>query len=229
MKRIGLIGGLSWHSTAEYYRLINEEVNKRLGGDHSADLIIVSLDFESVLIHGRQGHWDEATKPLIHAAKQLEKAGADFFLLCSNAIHKLVPLLMPATNLPLLHIADAVGKAIQKQGLKTVGLLGTKVTMEEDFYSIYLQKQGITTLTPLEKDRNRIHELIFAEFIKGIFTDTARIEHENIMHDLKNKGAEGIILGCTEIPLLFANKECELPLFDTLKIHALAAVDKALI
>lgn len=228
MKRIGMLGGMSWHSTVEYYQIINEEINRRLGKQHSAELILISLDFESILIPWQLNNWDEAIKPLINAIKQLEKAEADFFLLCSNAIHKFATTLAASTQIPMLHIATAVGKEMQKKGLKKVGLLGTKITMEVEFYQKYLNEQGIVTLIPKKSDQHIIDRLIFDELTKGIFTDQARIEFERLMREMKNNGAMGIILGCTEIPLLFSERQFEIPLFDSLKLHAMAAVDEAL-
>lgn len=228
MQRIGLIGGMSWHSTAEYYRLINEEVNRRLGGQHSAEVIIASIDFQKLLEPWQRQDWNTACRFLIDEIKRLEDAGADFFLICSNAVHKVADILQDSTQLPLLHIADSVGTEIQKRGLKSVGLLGTKVTMEEDFYSKRLSNLKITTLIPSEPQRDQINTLIFSELVQGQFTQAALAKHKEIMCELKEAGAEGVILACTEIPILFSNEVFEIPLFDTVKLHSLAAVECAL-
>ena len=230
LKRIGIIGGLSWHSTAEYYHFINEEVNRRLGKQHSAELVVISLDFEPIINPWQEKRWDEALQPIIGAVKQLEKIGVDFFLISSNAVHKFAKEIMASTQLPMLHIVTPLIKEIKKYNLETVGLLGTNITMKSQFYSEILKKKGISVLIPQELDRYTIDKLLFDELVKGIFTDGTRAKFEDIVHDLKNKGAEGIILGCTEIPLLFSETKFkfDMPFFDTLKLHAFSAVENAL-
>lgn len=228
MKQIGLIGGMSWHSTAMYYQYINEEVNRRLGGQHSADIILKSLDFESLVIPWHQEKWEEALKPLFMSVKQLEAAGADFFLVCSNAVHKFSDKLSAETNIPMLHIGKVVSQKIQEAHLKTVGLLGTRVTMESDFYSQPLDKRGIKMLLPTSSDQLMIDELIFTELTKGKFTDSTRDQFESVIDQMKKSGAEGIILGCTELPILLSKTQNNIPLFDTTKLHSFAAVAQAL-
>ena len=219
---------MSWHSTAMYYQYINEEISRRLGRQHSADIVLKSLDFESVLIPWQQGNWEAALKLIIMSLKEIEAAGADFFLLCSNAVHKLADKLSHAANIPMLHIGEVVSNELYQNRLKAVGLLGTQVTMESNFYHQYLEKKGIKIVLPSESDRSIVDELVFTELIKGKFTDNTRIQFEKIIDEMHNNGAKGIILGCTELPLLFSKKQYKIPMFDTLKLHAFAAVDEAL-
>lgn len=229
MKTIGLIGGLSWESSKEYYRIINETMNERLGGLHSAKCILYSLDFaESREIQQTKG-WDELTKILIDAAKRLEAAGADIVLVCTNTMHKLVPEIQREINVPILHIADATAEKVRGKGLKKVGLLGTKMTMEEDFYKGRIrEKFGIDVLVPDKDDRDFIETVIFDELCVGKMNASSKKRFKQIIGKLVENGAEGIILGCTEIPLLIKQEDGNVPIFDSAEIHAKAAVEFAL-
>jgi aspartate racemase len=229
MKTIGLIGGLSWESSKEYYRIINETVNERLGGLHSAKCILYSLDFaESREIQQTKG-WDELTKILIDAAKRLEAAGADIVLVCTNTMHKVVPKIQREIHVPILHIADATGEKVLEKGLKKVGLLGTKMTMEEDFYKGRIgERFGIDVLVPDKDERDFIERVIFDELCVGKMNASSKKRFKEIIGKLDENGAEGIILGCTEIPLLIKQEEVNVPVFDTTEIHAKGAVEFAL-
>ena len=229
MKTIGLIGGMSWESSAEYYRLINQQVKARLGGLHSAKILMFSLDFAEIEKLQSQGKWDQAGEILIRAAQGLEKGGADFLLLCTNTMHKLAGDIQQNISLPLLHIADATGLEIKKTTIKKIGLLGTKFTMEQDFYKGRLKDQfGFEVLIPDAPDRQMVHDIIYRELCLGTIQSASKEKYKKIIDRLVAKGAEGVILGCTEISLLINQKDSLVPLFDTTKIHAAAAVDKAL-
>ncbi|MBL0338778.1 MAG: aspartate/glutamate racemase family protein [Rhodospirillaceae bacterium] len=229
MKTIGLIGGMSWESSAEYYRLINQQVKARLGGLHSAKILMFSLDFAEIEKLQSQGQWDQAGEILIDAAQRLEKGGADFLLLCTNTMHKLAGDIQQNISLPLLHIADATGLEIKKTTIKKIGLLGTKFTMEQDFYKGRLKDQfGFEVLIPDAADRQMVHDVIYRELCLGTIQSASKEKYKKIIHNLVNRGVEGVILGCTEISLLINQKDSSVPLFDTTKIHAAAAVDKAL-
>jgi aspartate racemase len=229
MKTIGLIGGMSWESTLEYYRIINEEVKARLGGFHSGKILLDSVDFAEVEECQHQGRWDDALKILIGAGRSLAAGGAAFALLCTNTMHKLYNELQESVPIPLLHIADAAGSAIQKRGLQRVGLLGTKFTMEEDFLKSRLRRQyGLEILIPGETERDAIHRILYRELCLGEIKDASREEFRKIIDRLESRGAGGVILGCTEIPLLVKQEEYDIPLFDTTALHARAAVDYAL-
>ena len=229
MKTIGLIGGMSWESSAEYYRLINQQVKARLGGLHSAKILMFSLDFAEIEKLQSQGQWDQAGEILIDAAQRLEKGGADFLLLCTNTMHKLAGDIQQNISLPLLHIADATGLEIKKTTIKKIGLLGTKFTMEQDFYKGRLKDQfGFEVLIPDAPDRQMVHDIIYRELCLGTIQSASKEKYKKIIHNLVNRGVEGVILGCTEISLLINQKDSSVPLFDTTKIHAAAAVDKAL-
>lgn len=229
MKTIGLIGGMSWESSAEYYRLINQQVKARLGGLHSAKILMFSLDFAEIEKLQSQGKWDQAGEILIDAAQRLEKGGADFLLLCTNTMHKLAGDIQKNISIPLLHIADATGLEIKKTTIKKIGLLGTKFTMEQDFYKGRLRdKFGFEVLIPDAADRQMVHDVIYHELCLGIIQPHSKEKYKKIIHNLVNRGVEGVILGCTEISLLINQKDSLVPLFDTTKIHAAAAVDKAL-
>ena len=225
MKTIGLIGGMSWESSAEYYRIINETVKEKLGGLHSAKCIMYSVDFEEVEKLQHEGKWKEATELMIDAAKRIERAGADFVLICTNTMHKMADDVQSSINIPLLHIVDATAEKIISKGLKKVGLLGTKFTMEEDFYKERLRKFGLEIVIPEEEEREIIHTIIFKELCLGEIKESSRKKFKDIIENLISKGAEGIILGCTEIPLLIREKDCSVPVFDTTRIHAQAAVE----
>jgi aspartate racemase len=228
MKTIGLIGGLSWESTAEYYRYINTRVQEELGGLHSAKCMMHSFDFEEIAALQRAGEWKKATEVMIQAAVTLEKAGADVLVICTNTMHKMAPEVQDAVSIPLIHIADATAKSIQKQGLTKVGLLGTKFTMEQDFYKDRLMKYGISTIIPEEDDRTVIHDVIFGELCQGICSQVSKEKYLQIIEKLLAQGAEGIVLGCTEIPLLIKQQDCQVPVFDTTYIHATEAASFAL-
>ncbi len=229
MKTIGLIGGMSWESSAEYYRLINQQVKARLGGLHSAKILMFSLDFAEIEKLQSQGQWDQAGEILIDAAQRLEKGGADFLLLCTNTMHKLAGDIQQNISLPLLHIADATAQEIKKTTIKKIGLLGTKFTMEQDFYKGRLKDQfGFEVLIPDAPDRQMVHDIIYRELCLGTIQSASKEKYKKIIHNLVNRGVEGVILGCTEISLLINQKDSSVPLFDTTKIHAAAAVDKAL-
>jgi len=229
MKTIGLIGGMSWQSSMEYYRIINEAVRDRLGDHHSAKIIMYSLDFAEIEPLQHQGRWEEATKLMIAAVRQVENGGADFLILCTNTMHKMAANVQKHINIPLLHIADATAQRIKAQRLRKIGLLGTRFTMEEDFYkSRLIKKHGLDVIIPNEQEREIVHRVIYEELCLGEIKPSSRAQYIRIMDNLVGNGAEGIILGCTEIGLLVGEKEGQVPLFDTTKIHALAAVEYAL-
>jgi aspartate racemase len=228
MKTIGLIGGMSWESSAEYYRLINETVKTQFGGLHSAKCLMYSVDFAEIEVLQHQGKWDQAAELMIDAAQRVERGGADFLLICTNTMHKLADTVQTHIRIPLLHIADATATKIQERGVKTVGLLGTKFTMEENFYKGRLsEKYGLNVLIPDGDERDTIHRVIYEELCCGVINQTSKDMYVSIMNHLVTRGAEGIILGCTEIPLLIQDHDSQVPLFDTTRIHAEAAVEYA--
>ena len=228
MKTIGLIGGLSWHSSAEYYRIINESIQARLGGGHSARCVMVSVDYEEIDILERQNRWDETVPIITAAARSVERAGADFLVICSNTSHKLADHVRAVVSIPLLHIADATANAIRARGLTRVGLLGTRFTMEEDFVKGRMIVQGLDITIPAAADRDVINNVIYDELCVGQFRAESRAQYITIMERLVSAGAQGIILGCTEIGLLVHPDDCAVPLFDTARIHAEAAAEYAL-
>jgi len=229
MKTIGLIGGMSWESTAEYYHIINEAVKGKLGGSHSAKIVMYSVDFEEVRKCHLEENWSEATNLMIDAARKVERGGADFVLICTNTMHKMAEEVQANINIPLLHIVDATAKKIIPFGFKKLGLLGSTFTMEEDFYKGRLaEKYGLSVVIPDEADRQVIDNLIFNELCLGEIKDSSREQLKLIMKNLADNGAQGIILGCTELPLLVKQEDCPVPLFDTTTIHAEAAVEYAL-
>jgi aspartate racemase len=229
MKTIGLLGGMSWESSSEYYRILNESVKARLGGFHSADCLMLSVDFDEVETLQHQNDWDALTEMMIDAAQRIEAGGAELLVICTNTMHKMAPEMQAAIQIPLLHIADAAGEAITAQGLHSVGLLGTKFTMEGDFYRKRLnEKFGLTVLIPEEADRETVHNTIYGELVKGEINPASRQAFVEIIKGLESKGAKGVILGCTEIPLLVKQADVPIPIFDTTRIHAEAAVDWAL-
>lgn len=229
MKTIGLIGGMSWESSAEYYRFMNEGVKARLGGLHSAQCVMWSVDFASIEAMQQEGRWADAGHALADAALRLERAGADALVLCTNTMHKVAPAIEAATRMPLLHIADPTAQAILARGLKTVGLLGTRFTMEQDFYRGRLEQQfGLNVIVPDEADRMTVHRIIYDELCLGDIRESSKRAYIDVIHRLENAGAQAIILGCTEIGLLIKDGDVDLPLFDTTRLHAEAAVQWAI-
>ena len=229
MKTIGLIGGMSWESSIEYYRIINETTRDKLGGLHSAKSVMYTVDFAEIETLQHQNRWADAAQILIAAAQSLERAGADFLVLCTNTMHKLAPDIEANVSIPLLHIADATAQKIQAAGLKTIGLLGTRFTMEQDFYKGRLAERfGLNVLVPGAEARAVVHEVIYEELCLGITRAESKARFVEIIAQLVEAGAEGIISGCTEIELLIQQADCPVPLFATTQIHAEAAVDYAL-
>ena len=229
MKTIGLIGGMSWESTIPYYRLINESVKQRMGGLHSARIILYSVDFHDIERRQRDGDWQGAGALLAGAARALETAGADFLVLCTNTMHKVAPAIEAAVRIPLLHIADPTAHAIQQAGYSCVGLLGTRFTMEQDFYRGRLREQhGLTVLLPSPEARGQVHRVIYDELCMGKVVAQSRQLYRHVMADLAARGAHAIILGCTEISLLVDASDAVLPLFDTTGLHARAAAELAM-
>ena len=229
MKTIGLIGGMSWESTLEYYRIINEAVKEKLGGFHSAEMVLYSVDFAEVEAFQHRGEWDRAAVLLTEAARRVEAAGADFALLATNTMHRVFDEIRKGIRIPLLHIADVTGREIQARGLKRIGLLGTRFTMEQEFYKGKLARDfGIDVLIPDEAERRAIHGILYDELCLGAVKDASREVFRKIIGGLESRGAQGIVLGCTEIPLIVKQKDYALPLFDTTDLHARAAVDLAL-
>ena len=229
MKVIGLIGGMSWNSTREYYRLINEGVSRRLGGLHSARLVLYSLDFEEIERAQREDNWDNAAHILAEAGMALERAGATFLVICTNTMHKVADLVAERTGLSLLHIVDVAGSAITEHGLHRVGLLGTRFVMKQDFYRERLRKYfDIDVVVPAEDEQATVHNIIYEELCRGKIGDASRRACVKIIEVLTGRGAEGIILGCTELPLLISPAEVSVPVFNTTRLHAEAAVKLAL-
>lgn len=229
MKTIGLIGGMSWESTETYYRLINEGVKSRLGGLHSADILMRSIDFEPMEILQRELRWDEAASYLTDIALGLEKGGAEFVLICTNTMHIVAPELENQLSVPLLHIADAAGKDLESKGIRRAGLLGTKFTMQQDFYRLRIaQKFGIEVITPGAEDQDFVHDVIYNELCLGETKTESKTRFLEIVNSLSAEGAEYVVLGCTEIPLLIQQEDTDVGLLDTTAVHAAAAVAAAL-
>ena len=229
MKTIGLIGGMSWESSQEYYRIINETVKEKLGGFHSAKIIMYSVDFEEIEKLQHQGQWKQLTEIMIDAAQRVERAGADFVVLCTNTMHKMADEVQQNIKIPLLHIADATAEKIKEKGLRKIGLLGTKFTMEEDFYKGRLkEKYALNVIVPNKEERQIVHDVIYKELCIGKIKHTSKEKFKKIIQNLVSNGSEGIILGCTEIPLLIKQEDVEVPLFDTTMIHAKAAAEYAI-
>lgn len=224
-RTLGIIGGMSWESTESYYRLINEGIKAELGSLHSADLLIHSVDFAPIGELQAQGAWDEMGAILANSGKRLQAAGAQGLLIATNTMHKVVDDVQAATNLPIIHIADATAKAIQAQGLTKIALLGTQFTMTQDFYKQRLIDTGLQVLIPENNARAEVHRIIYDELCQGQFLDSSRQYYSQVIKDLANKGAEGVILGCTEIGLLIQQADSPIAVFDTTAIHAAAAVD----
>jgi len=229
VRTLGLIGGMTWHSTVDYYRLINEGVQKRLGGLHSASLILLSVDFEPIESLQERGDWAAMGRLMGEWARRLEAAGAEGLVICANTMHRLAEDVTGAVRVPLLHIADATAAAVKNSGLKTLGLLGTRHTMELNFYRGRLAaRHGLNVLVPDEPGRTAVHDIIYKELGRGIVREEARRAYVAVIEGLVGRGAEGVILGCTEIPLLIKAKDSPVPVFDTTALHAAAAVDFAL-
>jgi aspartate racemase len=229
MKTIGMIGGMSWESSLEYYRIMNQAVKEKLGGFHSAPCILYSVDFDDVEKLQHQGDWASLNRLMIEAAQRVKKAGADFLVICTNTMHKMADEVQEAIQIPLLHIADVTAKAVRANGQSRVGLLGTKFTMEQDFYKGRLHEiHGIDVLIPEDKERQVIHDILYNELCLGEIKELSKSKFQSIIQNLVKRGAEGVILGCTEIPLIVSQEDFEIPLYDTTALHARAAVDFAL-
>ncbi len=228
MKRIGLIGGMSWESSIEYERIINEEVRDRLGGVHSADLIIRSFDFAEIEALQQRNDWDSAGQLLAGAARTLTQAGAELLVLCTNTMHQVFDAITEATHVPVLHIADATAAAIRQQPICTVALLGTRYTMERRFYRERMEHHGIRVQIPDDDERTLIHDVIYNELVRGIVRDESRTRYLTVIEHMIDRGCEGIIAGCTEIELLVQPSHVSVPYFATTRLHALAAVNAAL-
>jgi aspartate racemase len=225
MKTLGLIGGMSWESTVPYYRLINEAIKAKLGGLHSAKLVLYSVDFDEIAQLQHAGDWDAAGRVLVDAARRLEAAGAQALVICANTMHLVAPAIAAAVHVPLLHVVDAVAEAIRAANVRTVGLLGTRFTMEQPFYAEHLQRHGLQVLTPPLHDRELVHRVVYEELCLGKVLDASRVEYRRIMAGLVARGAEAIILGCTEIAMLVGANDASVPLFDTTAIHARKAAE----
>ncbi len=229
MKILGLLGGMTWHSTVDYYRLINEGVQKQLGGSSSGRLILYSLDFAPIEELQARGDWPSLGALMAEAAAVVERAGAEGLVICANTMHRLADDIGRAVSIPLVHIADAAAEAIKKGGISKVGLLGTRYTMELDFYRDKLEKDhGLGVIVPGEEDRTLVHDIIYKELGRGLVRGESRRAYVRVIEDLKARGAQGVILGCTEIPLLIRPEDSPIPVFDTTALHAAAAVDFAL-
>lgn len=229
MKKIGLIGGMSWESSLVYYKLINEKIKAELGGFHSARCVMDSVDFAEIERLQHIGDWERLNQMMAASAKNLENAGADIILLCTNTMHLCTDSIIENTNIPFLHIAEATGRQIQRQGISKILLLGTQFTMEKDFYKTVLNKKfGIETIIPSEADRKIVHDVIYGELVHGILSEKSKKQYVEIIEKSIVNGAQGVILGCTEIPLLIKESDCSIPTFDTTTIHAESAVRYAL-
>lgn len=221
MKTVGLLGGMSWESTVPYYRIINQVVGEALGGLHSAKIVVYSVDFQDVERLQHAGRWTEAGEILVAGARSVQRAGADFLVLCTNTMHKVAPQIEAAVDLPLLHIADATAARVKATRARRVGLLGTRFTMEEDFYRGRLERgHGLEVLVPRPSERETVHRVIYEELCRGTVRDESRGQYQRIVRDLVDQGAAGVILGCTEIGLLLGPDDAQVPLFDTARIHA---------
>jgi aspartate racemase len=228
MKRIGLIGGMSWESSAEYYRLINELVRERLGGLHSAECLMFSVNFAEVERMQVEGRWEDAGRMLADAARVLEAGDADFIVLCTNTMHTVADTISAAVSVPLLHLVDTTAEAVSATGIRTVSLLGTAFTMEQPFYRDRLAEHGLSVLVPSAEDRALVHKVIYEELCLGVVSEASRTAYRRVIDRLADAGAEGVILGCTEIELLIQQEHSPIPVFPTTLLHACAAVDLAL-
>ena len=229
MKVLGLLGGMSWESTVEYYRLANEETRARLGGLHSAPLLLWSVDFAEIEELQAAGSWDEAGALLAGAARTLEQAGAELLVLCTNTMHKVADAIEASVDIPLVHIVDCVALAVAAAGMRRVGLLGTRFTMEEPFWAERMSRHGIEVVVPGPEDREVVHRVIYDELCLGVFSDRSRARYVEIMEKLAGQGAEGVVLGCTEIELLVRPGDTWVPVFPSTAIHVRSAVDVALL
>lgn len=228
MKTIGLIGGMSWESSAEYYRLLNEQVKQKLGGLHSATCILYSVDFQQIEHFQARGQWDKAGFVLAQAAQSLERAGADFIVICTNTMHKVVAVIEEAITIPILHIADATAKQIKEAGLQKIALLGTMYTMEQEFYKSRVEGYGIEVIVPDHNSRMEVNRIIYEELCLGSIVPNSKTYYIQVINELVQAGAQGVILGCTEIGLLIQQHDIDVPVFDTTAIHAQAAVSMAI-
>lgn len=228
MKTIGMLGGMSWESTQSYYRALNEGVKAKLGGLHSAKIVLYSVDFAEIETLQHQGDWDQTAEILTQAALSIQKAGADFLLICTNTMHKVAPQIQQAINIPVLHIADATAGVLSNDGINCVGLLGTQFTMEQDFYKARLAATGIEVLIPEDEERTLIHQVIYEELCLGTVNPASKAKYLDIVSSLAARGAQAVILGCTEIALLIGQQDTNVPLYDTTAIHAEQAVALAL-
>jgi aspartate racemase len=228
MKRIGLIGGMSWESSQDYYRIINEEVKAQLGGSHSADCIMYSFDFQLIEDLQHNGEWEKLTQIMVNEANNLKKAGAEFIVICTNTMHIMAKDIEEKTNLKVLHIAQATASAIKEKQLKKVLLLGTKFTMEGTFYKDILNENNIEVIIPNDEDREFIHHVIYTELVRGIVKEESKKKYLSIINSLKAKGIEGVVLGCTEIPMLVKQEDLDIPVLNTTEIHSKAAAEFSL-
>lgn len=228
MKTIGLLGGMSWESTVSYYQLINEGVKERLGGLHSARILLHSVDFAEIEACQSSGDWDRSADILSQAARGLVRAGADFIVICTNTMHKVAPQIQAHSGVPLLHIAEVTARALLDRGVRRAALLGTRYTMTQDFYKGKLAEAGVEVLTPGEADMDTVNRVIFDELCRGVISPASKAALLEIIAGLARQGAQGVVLGCTEIGLLIGQEDTDLPVFDTTRIHAQAAVEEAL-
>ena len=228
MKTIGMIGGMSWESTVTYYNIVNQAVKQALGGLHSAKVLLYSVDFQIIEQHQRAGDWDKAAEILTDVAQKLEKAGSDFIVICSNTMHKVAPQIQSGITIPLVHIAEATAQVLRKSNITKVALLGTRYTMTEDFYKSKLNQAGITVLIPDMQEIVTINDVIFNELCVGIVSNESKEKYLQVIQRLAQEGAQGVVLGCTEIGMLIGQADTMLPVFDTAQIHALIAAERAL-
>ena len=228
MKTLGLLGGMSWESTLPYYRAVNERVRERLGGLHSARLVLYSVDFAQIEAYQMRDDWDAAARVLVDASSALARAGADALVICTNTMHKVAPQIASAVDRPILHIADATAARVRAAGIARVGLVGTRFTMEQDFYKGRLAELGLDVIVPDADAREAVHRIIYDELCVGVLRDASRETYRRVMADLVAQGAQGVILGCTEIGLLVGAADCDVPRFDTTRIHAHDAADWAI-
>ncbi len=228
MKTIGLIGGMSWESTVTYYQIINNTIKENLGGFHSAKILLYSVDFAEIEELQTNGDWDKIADILAKAAKNLETLGADFLVICSNTTHKIAPQIQSKINIPIIHIAEATAEALISAGINKVALLGTKYTMTQDFYTSKLEEKGLDVIVPNETDIERVNSIIYNELCLGIVKDDSRKFYMSVIQKFKEQGAQGVILGCTEIGLLITQNDSVLPVFDTTQIHAKIVAEKSL-